>query len=185
MPIDKYNERNLNNMRELVSIDSAMFIPKLDNIFGPDRLVRGDMLQYIYGIPAFPEMRGMHSTLAMTMALDSVKRCHHNDTPIFHMPYEPITFDYIDVYEKYNHITANLSICLPKNDFNISDVIKHNVNNFKELPYLYIDSYIDDDYWSTPISRYDEEKVKAYKIPSNDRLEMLTRIYKLIKGNKK
>ena len=101
MPINKYNERNLNKMRELVSIDSAIFIPKLDNIFGPDRLVKADMLQCSYGI-------------------------------------------------------------------------KERLGLFPDI-----------DYWGTSVSIYDEEKVKVYKIPSKDRLDMLVRIYKIIKGNKK
>lgn len=164
MPINKYHEIDHKRMRDMINVESAMFIPSLDDIFGPDRLVKGDMLQCSYGIPAFPEMRGMHSTLAMAMALDSVKRCHHNDIPIFHMPYEPITFDYDRMEMIIKSIDKSL-INLPKpiNSF-IGDV---------------------DDFWYTSVCKYDEEKIKTYKIPSNDRLETLTRIYKLIKGNKK
>ena len=203
MPINKYKERDLSRMRDMINMESAMFMPRLDDIFDPNRLVKGEMLQCNYGIPAYNEMRGMHSTLAMAMALDSIKRCH-NDTPIFHMPHEPVMIDYYDIHEKYSHIPV-ASICLPVYDFNISDVIKRNVDNFKKhQSYLCMDSithddeyeiangllgraglFPDSDHWGTSVCRYDEEKVKAYKIPSNDRLDVLSRIYKLIKGNKK
>lgn len=193
MPINKYKERDLSKMRGMINMDSAMFMPRLDDIIDPDRLVKGEMSQCSYGIPAFPEMRGMHST----------KRCH-NDTPIFHMPHEPVMIDYYDIHEKYSHIPV-ASICLPVYDFNISDVIKRNVDNFKRHPsYLYLDSithddeyeiangllgraglFPDSDNWATSVCRYDEYKVSRYKIPSKDRLDMLSRIYKLIKGNKK
>ena len=182
MPVNKYYDNDRNRLIEMVNIKSDMFTPKLDDILGPDRLVKGEMLQYNYGIPAYNEMRGMHSTLAMAMALDSVKQCHNN-TPIFHMPHEPMMFDYYDMHEKYSHIPV-ASICLPVDDFNISDVIKRNVDNFKERPYLYIDSFIDDGSWGTPAYWYDEEKVKAYKIPSKDRLDMLVRVSKFIIGSK-
>lgn len=203
MPVNKYNERDFSKMREMISIESAMFTPKIDDILGPDRLVKGEMLQCNYGIPAYNEMRGMHSTLAMAMALDSIKRCH-NDTPIFHMPHEPVMIDYYDIHEKYSHIPV-ASICLPVDDFNISDVIKRNVDNFKKhQSYLCMDSithddeyeiangllgraglFPDSDNWATSVCRYDEYKVSRYKIPSKDRLDMLARIYKLIKGIKK
>lgn len=149
MPINKYHSRDLNKMRDTINIDSAMFTPKLDDIFGLDRLVKGDMLECSYGIASFPEMRSMHSTIAMTMALGSVKR-YHTDIPIFHTPYEQLEF----------HPT----------DYGI----KERLGLFPDI-----------DCWGTSVSRYDEEKVKVYKIPSKDRLDMLVRIYKIIKGNKK
>ena len=203
MPINKYKERDLSRMRGMINMDSAMFMPRLDDIIDPDRLVKGEMLQCSYGMPSLPEMRGMHSTLAMAMSLDSIKRCH-NDTPIFHMPHEPVMIDYYDIHEKYSHIPV-ASICLPVNDFNISDVIKRNVDNFKKhQSYLCMDSithddeyeiangllgraglFPDSDNWATSVCRYDEYKVSRYKIPSKDRLDMLTRLYKLIKGIKK
>ena len=126
MPVNKYYDNDRNRLIEMVNIKSAMFTPKLDDILSPDRLVKGEMLQCSYGMPSFPEMRGMHSTLAMAMALDSIKRSH-NDTPIFHMPHEPVMFDYYDMHEKYSHIPV-ASICLPVDNFNISDVIKRNVD---------------------------------------------------------
>lgn len=198
MPINKYHNRDLSKMRDMVSIDSAMFIPKLEYILGPDRLVKGEMLQCSYGMPAFAEMRGMHSTLAMAMALDSIKR-YHNDTPIFHMPYEQMEFYPIDytVEERLGlHRFDDISRIHNIPDFNPS-------NSIKERPYLYIDSltcddkydrasglsgraglFPDSEHWATSVCKYDENKIKAYTIPSKDRLEMLTRIYKLIKGNK-
>ena len=194
MPVNKYYDNDRNRLKEMVNIKSDMFTPKLDDILSPDRLVKGEMLQCSYG---------MHSTLAMAMALDSIKR-GHNDTPIFYMPHEPMMFDYYDIHEKYSHIPV-ASICLPVNDFNISDVIKRNVDNFKKhQSYLCMDSithddeyeiangllgraglFPDSDNWATSVCRYDEYKVSRYKIPSKDRLDMLTRLYKLIKGIKK
>lgn len=177
MPINKYRDRDLNKLRELVSIDSAMFIPNLDDIFGIDKLVEGDRLQCNYGIPVFADVGGMHSTLAMHLDLDQAKRLEVGVSMLY-MPHE------------------HISICLPRRDPNILD-------DFKERPYLYIDSFThddeydtdngllgraglfpDSDHWSTPICRYDEDKIKAYTFPSKDRLEMLVRINKLIKGSK-
>ncbi len=173
MPINKYKEIDLSKMRDMINIESAMFTPKIDDILGPDRLVKGEMLQCNYGIPAYNEMRGMHSTLAMAMALDSIKRCH-NDTPIFHMPHEQVVFDRDTIYEKLN-----------KPSYYNHDYIHMDSFTYDNDLLCRAGLFPDSDHWSTSVCRYDEEKVKAYKIPSNDRLDMLARIYKLIKGIKK
>ncbi len=186
MPINKYKERDLSRMRDMINMESAMFMPRLDDIFDPNRLVKGEMSQCSYGMPSFPEMRGMHSTLDMAMALDSIKRCH-NDAPIFHMPHEHLMIDYYDIHEKYSHIPV-ASICLPVNDIKRSDddlYLDSVLDNFDSSLIVRSGLYPDSNHWDVSVCRYDEEKVKAYKIPSTDRLDMLARIYKLIKGNKK
>ena len=167
MPINKYKERDLSRMRDMINIESAMFIPKVyGDVFNHDRLIKGEMSQCSYGIPAFPEMRGMHST----------KRCH-NDTPIFYMPHGDMLFDCVDIHERYTHIPSHYN----HDDLYLDSVLDKFDNSLIVRSGLFPDS----DHWGASVCRYDEEKVKAYKIPANDRLDMLSRIYKLIKGNKK
>ena len=159
----------------MINIESAMFIPKVyGDVFNHDRLIKGEMSQCSYGMPSFPDMRGMHSTLAMAMSLDSIKRSH-TDTHIFYMPHGAMLFDCVNIHERYTHTPSHYN-----HDYIHLDSFTYD-NDLLCRAGLFPDS----DHWGTSVCRYDEEKVKAYKIPSKDRLDMLVRIYKLIKGNRK
>lgn len=180
MPINKYRDRDLDKLRRLVSIDSAMFMPELDYILGVkdhSKLYGSDGL-FAMPLSIHSDTRGMHSTLAMAMALDAVKKSHMGHA-ICHIGYEPMLYDHISIERHHPSWSDTKYDASP-----IGELIVDRVNAFK-LPYLTIDSFIgdDDDLWS--IQSYDEEKLKLHKIPSKDRLDMLSRIYKTIKGNKK
>lgn len=196
MPINKYINTLKKDMDKMRSISMDL------DIFGTSKL-KGVSLHGSIGMVGFPEIRGAHHTLAMAMALDTIKQSH-KDAPIFHMPHEPIMWDYDDMDERVRILTNQIhtpqyEMKSMTNYPSIGEIINDRIEKFKPYKSLTIDSFTHDDeydignvdlfgFWnnlSTSVCRYDEERVKAYKIPSKDRLDMLSRIYKLIKGKEK
>jgi hypothetical protein len=186
MPVNKLYDRD--RMKAMLDIDAAMYLPKLDDILGSTKLEKGHLSMFCgFAMPRFSEMRGVHSTMAIHAAVACARR-NETNTPVFHLGYEPMLYyptDY-DIEERLGlHQLGGIPSFPITPDFSIGDLIVDSIRNFeKPRQWFHIDSFIGDDDFAPSVCIYDEEKIKTYKIPSKDRLDMLCRLYKLIKGNK-